>query len=105
MYPVGTLDPLVRCLDPKKDSPIQTKAKELVKQKAPSDLAWADEFLPKGHTLTRTGSVGGKNSVANNRAKLILSRAQDINRAYGGMNDDAKKGYLSNPITQLELEA
>lgn len=79
--------------------------KELIKQKAPSDLAWADEFLPKGHTLTRTGSVGGRNSVANNRARLILSRAQDINRAYGGMNDEAKKGYLSNPRTQLEIEA
>ena len=78
------------------------------RDRAPADLAWAQDQLPRGHTLTGSdyrGSVGGKNSVANNKARLILNRARDINRAYGGMSDEAKSNYLKNPITQLELEA
>ena len=79
------------------------------REKAPADLAWVDiDNRAKGHTLTGPnyrGSVGGKNSVANNKARLLLNRARDINRAYGGMNDAAKTKYLNNPITQLELEA
>lgn len=78
------------------------------RDRAPADLVWAQDQLPKGHTLTGPdyrGSVGGKNSVANNKARLILNRARDINRAYGGMSNEAKSDYLKNPITQLELEA
>ena len=78
------------------------------RDRAPADLVWAQHQLPKGHTLTGPdyrGSVGGKNSVANNKARLILNRARDINRAYGGMSNEAKSDYLKNPITQLELEA
>ena len=34
-----------------------------------------------------------------------MDRARDINIAYASLSDDAKKRYLNNPITQLELEA
>ena len=36
-------------------------------------LAWALKEVP-GSTLTRTGSVGGKNSIANNKARLLLRK-------------------------------
>ena len=79
------------------------------RDRAPADLAWVniDERV-RGHTLRGPdyrGSVGGKNSIANNKARLILNRARDINRAYDGMSNEAKTDYLNNPRTQLELEA
>ena len=90
-------------------TPQDEEIKSKIRQKAPADLAWVDiDNRAKGHTLVGAdyrGSVGGKNSVANNKARLLLNRARDINRAYGGMNDAAKTKYLNNPITQLELEA
>ena len=90
-------------------NPVPTEVKQKIQQRAPADLAWVDiDNRAKGHTLTGPnyrGSVGGKNSVANNKARLLLNRARDINRAYGGMDDASKTKYLNNPITQLELEA
>ena len=88
------------------DPVVETKIKN--KQRAPADLAWVniDERV-RGHTLRGPnfqGSVGGKNSVANNKARLLLDRARAINRAYGGMSDSAKTNYLNNPRTQLEVE-
>ena len=72
------------------------------RDRAPAELTWVTDEklgnqLPKGHEV--------KGSSANNKARLILNRAKDINRAYGGMSNKAKSDYLKNPITQLELEA
>ena len=77
-------------------------AKKQRRDKAPAELTWVTDEklgnqLPKGHEV--------KGSSANNKARLILNRAKDINRAYGGMSNKAKSDYLKNPITQLELEA
>ena len=69
----------------KKDTDTNYKAEEVsknleknkasLKEKSPlgleEKLAWAVKKVP-GSTLTRTGSVGGKNSIANNRARLLL---------------------------------
>lgn len=84
-----------------------TKIKK--REKAPADLAWVDiDSRARGHTLTGpnySGSVGGKNSVANNKARLLLNRARDINLAYGGTLDDAgKRKYLDNPREALKVE-
>ncbi len=90
-------------------TPQDKEIKSKIRQKAPADLTWVDiDSRAKGHTLTGSdyrGQVGGKNSVANNKARLLLNRARDINRAYGGMNDASKTKYLNNPRTQLEIEA
>jgi len=80
------------------------------KEKAPAELAWVDiDNRARGHTLVGAdyrGQVGGKNSVANNKARLLLNRARDINLAYGGTLDDAgKRKYLDNPREALKVEA
>ena len=88
---------------------VPAEVKQKVQQKAPAELAWVDiDNRARGHTLTGPNysrSVGGKNSVANNKARLLLDRARDINRAYGSQNDAWKTKMLNNPRTQLELEA
>ena len=66
-----------------------------LKTKAIANPEWKD--IEWAHDLAK------KNEIKN--AKGFMDRARNINVAYASLNDDAKQKYLSNPITQLELEA
>jgi len=66
-----------------------------LKEKAVANPEWKD--IEWAHDLAK------KNEIKN--AKGFMDRARDINIAYASLSDDAKKRYLNNPITQLELEA
>tara|TARA_Y100001963_G_scaffold19291_1_gene24418 strand:- start:17 stop:961 length:945 start_codon:yes stop_codon:yes gene_type:complete len=66
-----------------------------LKNKAIANPEWKD--IEWAHDLAK------KREIKN--AKAFMDRARDINVAYASLNEDAKKRYLNNPITQLELEA
>ena len=88
----------------------ERQRKLAIKDGAPTELAWANPLLPKGANYKdpnnkSLGIQSARNSVMNSKARLLISRAKDINRAYGVLNEDTKRGYLNNSITQQELEA
>ena len=66
-----------------------------IKNKAIANPEWKD--IEWAHDLAK------KNEIKN--AKDFMNRARDINVAYAGLEPHMKQRYLSNPMTQLELEA
>jgi len=75
---------------------IVNKVNKAAKDQAPAELSWIGPALKEANTTY---------NKPNRQGELLIARAQDINRAYGVMNDASKQQYLRNPVTQLELEA